>query len=406
MIVRSILLALRDLRYELSLSLCAVLALASMLTPLLVLHGVHTGVVERLRDRLMSDPAVLVLMPAGSRGAGFDEAFLREISARPQTAFCVGRTRDVAAELQLHAADGKSLTVTLEASAHGDPLLGRHGIEVPKEDRDRPEMVLTATAAKKLGVRAGDELSATLGRRLSTGKFQRRQMHLRITGVLPPEASGMDTGFACMDLLNAIQDFRDGVTSPFLGFEGEKPPVRDRYYEGFRAYVHSLDEVEPLEAWFNSQGVLVKTRSRDIASIRNIDRTLSAVIWVIALASGAGFAAFMMSTVHASVRRKWKMLGMLRLLGFSRAGMLAYPMAQALTTGLLGVALSLAMYAVVALIIDTLFAAQTGGGAVCVVHAADMTAVALGVELLVACASLRVSLRASRIDPSTVIREV
>ena len=42
-------LAGRDWRHEFALSLCAVLALASMLAPLLVLVGVRNGVVDGMR---------------------------------------------------------------------------------------------------------------------------------------------------------------------------------------------------------------------------------------------------------------------------------------------------------------------------------------------------------------------
>ena len=91
----SLCLALRDWLHERSLSFCGVLALASMLAPLLVLHGVHMGVIERLRENLMRDPAVLVLIPSGGSGAGFEEDFIRKVSEQPGCRFCIGRTRDI-----------------------------------------------------------------------------------------------------------------------------------------------------------------------------------------------------------------------------------------------------------------------------------------------------------------------
>lgn len=399
-------LALRDWLRESNLSFCGVLALASMLAPLLVLHGVHMGVIERLRENLMSDPAVLVLIPAGGRGAGFDEAFIEKAGAQPGCVFCIGRTRDVASEIQLVAGEGVRRTVTLEASAPGDPVLSRHGIAAPCSSPDNFEIVLAATAAEKLKVAAGDEVSASLGRRLSSGKFQQKKLTFTVKGVLPPEATGMDTGFVDMNTLTAIQDFRDGVTSELLRFEGDFPPAKVRHFESFRAYAASLDDVEKLEQWFVSQDVPVKTRSRDIANIKNIDSTLSSVIMLIALSTCAGFFAFMASTAQAAVRRKWKLMGMLRLIGFTRSSLLVYPVVQALATGGTGCLLAFGFYGLVAFAIDMMFSDRTGGEAICTVSAAFLCLTFLCVQALSVLASLRAAIRASAIEPSAVIREL
>ena len=48
--------ALRDYWHERALSLCAVLALATVLAPLLILFGVRNGVISNLQERLLHDP--------------------------------------------------------------------------------------------------------------------------------------------------------------------------------------------------------------------------------------------------------------------------------------------------------------------------------------------------------------
>ena len=45
--------ALRDYWHERALSLCAVLALATVLAPLLILFGVRNGVISNLQERLL-----------------------------------------------------------------------------------------------------------------------------------------------------------------------------------------------------------------------------------------------------------------------------------------------------------------------------------------------------------------
>ncbi|MBQ7606451.1 MAG: hypothetical protein IJU76_00465 [Desulfovibrionaceae bacterium] len=397
-------LAIRDWLHEASLSLCSVLALASILSPLLILHGVHTGVVERLRERLMQDPSVLVVMPQGGAGAGFTQERIDQIQDLAECTFCIGRTRDVASELSVVGAKGTSVTITLEPTAQGDPLLARYHASPPAADKEKLEIVLSYTAARRLSVSSGDRLTARMSRRLASGQFERKTMELIVSAVLPQEAIGMDTGFLALPLLLAIQDFRDGYASELLATGGETPPSEHRF-ESFRAYVASLDDVEGFDAWCTAQGIPVTTRSKDIATIRNIDRTLTSIILVIAATTGAGFFAFMVSTVHASIRRKWKMLGMLRLIGFSRLSILAYPITQTLTTGLLGVLLSFVVYGCIAYCIDLLFAAESGGEAICVVHALDFLFIAVLVQVIIQIAAWKISLQASRIDPSLAIRE-
>ena len=397
-------LSFKDWLHEFSLSVCGVLALASILTPIMVLHGVHTGVIEKMRSDLLKDPSVLVLMPSGSKGAGFSEAFIKEASAQPECEFIMGRTRDVASELQLTYKD-QGLTVSLEATSESDPLLSRNGVvNYPKMSESNLTMVLSNSAAKKLGVGLHDIVEANLGRRLSSGRFERRQFEIEIVDILPAKAIGQDLGFVSLELLLAIQDYRDGCKTAIFGGEGELPP-QERYYESFRAYVHNLDEVERFEKYFKEKQVLVKTRSKDIDNIRHVDRTLSSIVIVITVSSALGFFAFMFSTIHASVRRKWKMLGMLRLLGFSRMNMLIFPIVQALITGVLGVLIAFIFYSIVDEAIELLFESSIKGFDVCTIHTVDFIFLFLGVQLIVILSSLNVAFKASRIDPSIVIRE-
>lgn len=394
----------RDWVHELGLSLCGVLALASMLAPLLILHGVHNGVIEQMRENLMRDPAVLTVIPAGSKGAGFDETFLDSIRKQPGCRFCLGRTRNVASEVQLTTDAERQHTITFEATALGDPMLEHYA--KPHATQNNFEIVLTSEAAKRLQVQIGERVHSALGRRLASGKFQRITIDFVVIDILPPSATSMDAGFVAMNILLAIQDFRDGISSDLLRFQGDLPPVAKRYFESFRAYAKALDDVEILEKWFVAQNIPVKTRSRDIANIKKIDKTLGSVIMLIVATACAGFFAFMVSTAQAAVRRKWKIIGMLRLTGFTLASLLVYPIMQSLTTGGVGALLAFCLYGITAMCIDTLFAAQTGGAVICTIPWTFFVLAFACVEFLAILASLQAALRAASIEPSTVIREL
>ncbi len=399
-------LSIKDWCHEFSLSICAVLALASILTPLIVLHGVHTGVIDQMRNRLMQDPSVLVMIPTGSRGAGFTGDFIESIIQRDECIYAIGRIRNVASELQLTNARGKNQIVSIEATSKGDPMLERNGItEFPVSSAEHFKMVLTHEAAKRLEVKAGDKVSASFGRRLSSGKLERMKLTVEITGVLPAGASHMTVGFIAPDFLMAVQNYRDGFSVGLFGVDGDKKTSDEEYFESFRAYVKDLDSVESLEKWFKSNHIEVKTRSRDIANIRHVDRVLGTIILVITVTSSAGFFAFMLSTVHAGIRRKWKMLGMLRLLGYSKLSILLFPVVQVLFTGVLGTTLAFCLYSGVSHLIDTLFATDGAGSEICIVYRIDFIVIFIAVQIMVVISSLKSALKASEIDPSIVIRE-
>lgn len=405
LLLLSIKLSIADWFHEKSLSFCGVLALASMLAPLLILEGVHNGVVQRLRESLMRDPSVLVLIPVTGMGAGFDEKFFNELKTAPGLRFGIGRVRSVASEAQMQGPTGKLQVLSLDATAPGDPLLTDHNIPQPQSEPGKLQIALSATAAQHLDAQTGQEITAKLSRRLSTGKFKTIELNFKVIGILPPVAGAANTGFVDLPTLLAIQNFRDGINTPLLQAEGEREPPKEILYESFRAYASTLDDVPVLEEWFEAKGVNVKTRGRDIAAIKKIDTSVTSIIALIAGAGCAGFFAFMASTAKAAARRKWKQLGMLKLIGFSNRAVLVYPMMQALLTGVLGCLLAFAVYGCIAWLIDLLFAQETGGEAICQISWGFLALIFLCVQLLALLASLRSACKAAAISPSTVMRE-
>ncbi len=401
----SVWLAARDWMQEFSLSICSILALASMLAPLLVLHGVHNGVIQRLRENLMKDPGVLVIIPSGVKGAGFSASFLDEAGKAPGITYIMGRTRAVAAELQVVSAQGKRQIITLEATSEGDPLFAKFDKLLPVSNPDNLQIALTATAAAKLDVKTGDKLEAALNRRTSAGRPERQNLQLTVVSVLPQIASNQDAGFVDMPLLQAIQDFRDGISAPLFNYSGEQEAPTSRHYESFRAYVKDINDVEIAEKWFNEHETPVQTRAKEIANIRKIDSTLGAVISLIACAGVAGFLAFMASTSLAAVRRKWKEIGMLRLTGFSRLSLWVFPLVQVVLTGIFGCILAFLLYIGVAYSIDAFFAEETGNEAICVISFSSFAVIFIAVQILAILASGWAAKKAAAISPVDVIRE-
>lgn len=220
-------LAWQDYRREARLSACAVLALVAVIAPLLVLFGLKYGLVGSLTERLQRDPAVREIIPLG--GTRLQAEFIEALSQREDVAFAIARTRQIAAtsELQVTPGEGR-VSVEMLPTAPGDPLL--QGLPVPQTLQ---QVVLSHTAAEKLDVTPGSQLQARFGRQRGSD-LQWQQTTLQVLGVLPLSAFERDALFAPMVLLEAVEDYRDGLAVPVLDWPGAAATQSPRIYPGFR----------------------------------------------------------------------------------------------------------------------------------------------------------------------------
>ena len=405
-LVLALALAGRDWRHEWALSLCAVVALVSMLAPLLVLWGVRNGVTNGMREKLLEDPTVLVITPSGGGSEGsFSAAFIEELRGLPGARFVIGRTRDIAADITLTAEGGVSQSVQMEPCAPGEPVLEHYKL-APPNDGAEPELVLSAKSARKLGVEPGARLTAELGRRTPEGRLEAAELTFRVSGILPETASNRYLGFLPLQVLQDIQDYRDSIEAPARGFSGRPRPEGERRFASFRLYAKDLDAVEGLAAALTERHGEARTKAREIANIRRLKTAIDRVIWILGLTVGAGFLAFTLSSVAGAVRRKEKMLGMLRLLGFPRLALLVYPMWQTFLTAVCGFCASIALYLIASVSIDRLFAEQSGGLELCRLGFVELFVVAPGVVALSFVATLFGAWKAANVEPSAVIREI
>ena len=408
-------LACKDYWHEFLLSACAVLGLAAVLTPLLVLYGVKFGVVQTLTERLRNDPRNLEISPVIS--GRYTPEYLAKLAAHPDVAFVLPRTRSIAATMDLSAGNGDArsvLVASLEPTAEGDPLLLRFDAAVPtmpqSPDTEAIGVTLSSSAAEKLHLKQGDTLNGKVERRFQ-GKVQTARVALRVAAVLPLAAQQKDVAYVPLPLMEATEDYRDGRAVPELGAQngwtGEPRPQGERVYPGFRLYARSLDHVMPLREAFAAQKLDVYTHAEEIEQVTALARALNLIFALICAATGIGFLASTASNVLAGIKRKERILGLLRLHGFTTGKLMLFPLAQSLLTALAGTALASGVYGVAAFAINRLFSASViGMEQVCLLlpeHFALAFAAVSGLALL---AALAPALRAARVEPSEVIREI
>ncbi|MBT9749004.1 FtsX-like permease family protein [Desulfovibrio desulfuricans] len=408
-------LACKDYWHEFLLSACAVLGLAAVLTPLLVLYGVKFGVVQTLTERLRNDPRNLEISPVIS--GRYTPEYLAKLAAHPDVAFVLPRTRSIAATMDLSAGNGDArsvLVASLEPTAEGDPLLLRFGAAVPNmpqsPDTEAIGVTLSSSAAEKLHLKQGDTLNGKVERRFQ-GKVQTARVALRVAAVLPLAAQQKDVAYVPLPLMEATEDYRDGRAVPELGAQngwtGEPRPQGERVYPGFRLYARSLDHVMQLREAFAAQKLDVYTHAEEIEQVTALARALNLIFALICAATAIGFLASTASSVLAGIKRKERILGLLRLHGFTTGKLMLFPLVQSLLTALAGTALASGVYGVAAFAINKLFSASvTGMEQVCLLLPEHFVLAFAAVSGLALLAALAPALRAARVEPSEVIREI
>ena len=393
-------LASRDYLHEWQMSVCFVLGLAAVLGPMMVLFGLKFGIVGAMMDELIEEPGNREIRPVGS--GRYDREWLDRVSAKPEVAFLVPRTRSIAASIDLSSEQApRIVTVELVASGTGDPLLAPDA-PLP-EGLDR--IVLSRSSADKLAVGAGDVLDGSLARRF-LGQLERVHLPLTVVAVAPDRAFTRDGAFVSVRLLEALEDFRDGRVVPELDWGGLSGDD-SRTYPGFRLYARSIHDVAGLRDAFATIGVDVHTRLSDIEVVLRMDRNLTAIYWAIAVIGLVGFSLSLGASLWANVDRKRKQLSVLRLVGFRTRDIIWFPMVQSLFTAIMGWALAVAIYIATAWVINGMMADQVSPGQQVCRLLQEHYLIALGLTCGAAVIAAGLAgMRSARIEPSEGLREL
>ena len=393
-------LALRDLVHDRKVSVCMMASVVAVVAPLLLLFGLKFGIVSQMRHDLLSDPRNKEVKMIASDN--LDQAWFERLRALPSVGFVMPLTRSLNTVADLYVDSKRFIeNVELIPTAAGDPLLGE--VQPPAKEN---QVVLTAMAAERLGVKAGDTVRLSISRQLNKVN-ERAQLQVQVQDVLPGAAFGRAAAFVTLPLLVALEDFRDGFQAPLLNVtKGEAPRAR-QYFARARIYASEIEQVEALASFLTAQRIETSSRLAEIKSVQQIDRVLSVVFNVIAWAAVLGCAASMIGGLMANIERKRKDLALLRLFGYGRQAMLGYVVMQATTLTAAGFGLGCLLYGMGSVLFDSLLGATLSAGRfVCrlePMHFAFALSAALFVSLLV---SLSGGIFVTKIEPAESLRDV
>ncbi|MFZ9039674.1 MAG: ABC transporter permease [Gammaproteobacteria bacterium] len=394
-------LSFRDYGHEWRMSGCFIMALASVLAPMMILFGLKFGIVTTMVNELVENPANREIRPIGS--GRYNDAWIEAYRNRGEVEFIIPKTRALAATIQLKSDTSKRILSTeLLATAAGDPLLAG----IPKVPQDYYQVILSQSAANKLNVKTGDQIDASLARQFQ-GSRERVHLFLTVIDIANANVTSRNVAFVNLDLLIASEQFKDGRAVPELGWEGNSDDSAERVYPSFRLYARSIHDVENLVAELEQEGARIKANVAEITTVKSIDQNLSVIYWIIACVGGLGFSFSLGASLWANVDRKRKELSVLRLVGFKSGRIVLFPVLQSCYTALLGWLLAVLIYLAFEYLINFFLAPRLNLERALCFLLTEHFLWALGLTVVVAIfAAIMGGLRAARIEPSDGLREI
>ena len=394
-------LSFRDYSHEWRMSGCFIMALASVLAPMMILFGLKFGIVSTMIIQLVENPANREIKPIGS--GRYDDSWIDSIRERGDVEFIIPKTRALAATIQLKSSTAnRILSTELLATAAGDPLLAG----LSKLPETYYQVVLSQSAAKKLNVIPGDEIDASLSRQFQ-GKRERVHLPLNIIDITDANVISRNVAFVSLELLIASEQFKDGRAVEELGWEGDTDYLDTRIYPSFRLYARSIYDVENLVNILEKEGTRIKANVAEITTVQSIDQNLSVIFWIIACVGAVGFSFSLGASLWANVDRKRKELSVLSLVGFKSGRIIMFPVLQSCYTAILGWLVAVLVYLVFEYLINFFLAPRLNLDRDLCFLLIDHFLWALGLTVVIAIfAAILGGVRAASIEPSDGLRDV
>ncbi len=393
-------LAFYDYRHEWRNSVCLIISIATVLGPVLVLFGLKYGIVGGMINSLIEEPRNREITPISS--GRFNQAWFEALAKRKDVEFVIPRTRSIATVIELKSRNsGRILDAQLISTGPGDPLLPE--VSIPPVG-NYEVLILSSTLAQKLNVSVGDSLDGSIARRFR-GKIQRVHLQLTVQAIVSDAVLNQDTAFSSLALLEALENYRDGLRVPELGWSGDKK-LEARYYPSFRLFARTIYEVANLRDWFLEQGIEIHTRAHDIEVVQRLDQNLSILYWAVAITGIGGCILSLGANFWSNIERKRKELSVLRLVGFNSLDIMCFPVVQGFLTALAGWLLAIAIYQVTSLSIREFMADRLERGQqVCLLVPRHYM-----ISLLIICGSVMIvaagaGFKAARVETADGLRE-
>jgi putative ABC transport system permease protein len=374
-------------------------AIVSVLTPLMLLYGVKTGVVDGLVANLKHDPRVLVLSVRGN--VSLKPEAVDRIRAMPETLYAIGATRSIASRLEFELAPRSPrgyFAADVVPTSAGDPLLKAAGVDALGDG----QVVLSQGLADKLDAKAGSRVT---GRNTRNDGTEQIAFPFEVKAVLPGSYLAGDRAVATEAILQKLEAFLDGYAVPSMGISGRPAETRVPTVESMRVYARTIGGVVVLNRALEKLGFMVSSNASQISLVQNLDRVMTGLFLIVASVATVGFIASFWASLASVFEQYRRHMSLLKLLGLGGAGLAAFPIVQAIVIASAAVIVSIALFLVVGAVINRVFTFGYVEGDVCILHAGHYIAAAVATYLLSVAVSLQLAGSLHRISPGEAVRD-
>ncbi len=197
-------LALKDLCHDWLISACLIISIAAVAIPLLILLGLKSGTINFLHEQLLQDPVNRELRPA--RTSAYSEQWFDEFSLNPEVEFLIPTIMNGSAVVRVkNNRTGSIIRLDIIPTAAGDPLLLGNSATIPGKNQN----VLTHSAAEKLGVKSGEDITILVSR-MRNGKKEIVDEMIKVVSILDPRADSQDRIYTEAQFVYDVEAFREG----------------------------------------------------------------------------------------------------------------------------------------------------------------------------------------------------
>lgn len=242
--------AISEIRSEWLFGLGVALAVCSVLTPTALLWGTKTGMIDKMRSRLLKDPAIRELV--GEENTALPIGWFEKMRANPTVSFVIPSVRRISLYGEIHLVDspGKSIAdVAYLPTAKGDPIGG--GVDLGDAYKGGPVPCMIAERlAEELGIKQGGRFVISVSR-IDNGATVKASFEAVARRILQPHESNTKVIFLPLEAIERIEDYKDGRAVP--GFSWNKTLCESlRIYDSFRLSIKGADNKSALADAFRA----------------------------------------------------------------------------------------------------------------------------------------------------------
>ena len=396
----------KDARQEWPSSLSMIVAIASVILPIIILLSLKAGIVGQMRAEL--DQSIKGRELISVNEPRVTDAVIEQLRADERVAFIAPKTRLLSASALLSKTDGEpNLEVDLIPTGSGDPAR--------QKPMAKNTVALSEAAARELEVGEGEKLELIIDRYAPDNSYEILRFPLRVAEVVPFTTTGDTQMRAYMPVrfVVATEEWKQNpdVTS-FKDISLSSKETREagdpgRTYAGLRMYARSINDVIELRNTLIQLGIDTDSRSDQIGIVQRLERSMNLAIGLLSGLMAIGLVMALGAIQWGWVERKKFDYSYLRLLGLAPQHLAALPIMQALLFCASGLGLAVLCAAALQSPINALFAGRVGGLAkVSQLLPGDILLV-VGLAFLVAIASaFAAARRATRISPIIALRRM